>query len=165
MNDEDLENRPYKALDWFDHKSRPGLSDGWDYPRCATTLLAEPGRPIPLPVGPGTFSLHFLVEDMIKTIEVKYEFLAGHEAEILAAEEGAPRYKISAPKGYVIIPVGNAHEWLIHLPAGTSVHAYIDRWQHDLEAMACRPRPELTPEIMEEATRLLEEARKRRREG
>jgi hypothetical protein len=79
MNDEEFEKRPYRTLDWFDYKSGPRLSDGWDYPRCATTLLAEPGRPIPLPVGPGTFVLPFLLEDFIKTIEVKYQFEAGHD--------------------------------------------------------------------------------------
>jgi len=162
--DEDFENRPYKKLDRIDYHLRPGLSDGWAYPRCATSLVSVRG-PIPLPMGPGTFPLHFLVEDMIKAIEVKYEFKAGREAEIQGDEEGAPKYKISAPKGHIIMPVGKAREWVIHLPVGTRVHAYIDKWQHDLEAMARQPKWDLTPEIMEEARRLLEEARKRREEG
>jgi len=158
---ESPESRPYKELSWVDRKFRPGLSDGWAYPRGASTEVAVRG-PRLLPMGPGIFRLPFLIEDMIKTIEVKYRFKAGREAEIQAAEEGAPKYKISAPEGYVIIPVGKVREWVIHLPAGTTVDAYIDKWQHDLEAMARRPKPELTPEIMEEAKRLLEEARKRR---
>jgi len=165
MNDEKSENRPYKELPMFDIHGRPDLSDGWDYARNATTLVPVRNGPIPLPVGPGTFPLHFLIHDMIKTIEVKYRFKAGHEAEIQAAEEGAPRYKISAPEGYVIIPVGKVHEWLIHLPTGTQVHAYIDKWQRDLEKAARRPKPVMTPERLENGRRALEEMLKRREQG
>jgi hypothetical protein len=113
-------------------------------------------------VGPGTFLLPFLVEEMIKTLEVKYQFKAGSEAAIQAAGEGAPVYQIFAPEGYVIIPVGEAREWVIHLPAGTQVNAYIDKWQHDLEAMARRWKPVMTPELLERGRKALEEARQRR---
>jgi hypothetical protein len=115
-------------------------------------------------VGPGTFPLDFIVYDTIKTIEVRYEFKTGQEAEIQADEEGAPRYKIFAPEGDVIIPVGAVRKWVIHLPAGTSVHTHIDKWQWDLEKVAPLL-PVITPERLENGRRALEEARKRREQG
>ncbi|EDY16951.1 hypothetical protein CfE428DRAFT_5580 [Chthoniobacter flavus Ellin428] len=161
---EKSENRPYHELSEFDTKLRPLLSDGWEYPR-PVSHYAFRDKSCPLPVGPGTFPLDFSVYDTIKAIEVKYEFVTGREAEIQAAEEGAPEYKISAPEGHVIIPVGNVRQWMIHLPAGTQVHAYIDKWQKDLEKIARLPKWEMTPEDLEEGRRALEEARKRREEG
>jgi len=169
MNDEESENeeflnRPYKALSRFDTKGRSLLSDGWEYPREASTVVSA-GGPTPLPIGPGTFLLPFMVHEWIKTIEVKYLFRAGHEATIQALEEGAPVHKLSAPEGDVIIPVGDVRQWVIHLPAGTQVVAYIDKWQKDLEAMARLPKWEVSPEQLERGRRALEEARKSRQQG
>jgi len=164
MNDEEFQNCPYKELPEFDTKLRHHLSDGWEYPRSVSHEPWSRG-PRPMDVGPGTFHLNFSVYDTIKTIEVKYEFVTGREAEIQAAEEGSPKYKILAPEGEVIIPVGNVREWVIHLPAGTQVHAYIDKWQKDLEKIARFQPPVMTPERLERGRRALEEARKRREQG
>jgi len=161
---ENLENRPYKELPQFDIYGRHGYTDGWEHPRDDAPNYAPPGLN-PRPVGPGTFPLPFIIHRMIKAIEVEYEFMAGREAEIQAAEEGAPRYKISAPGGFVIIPVGKARQWVIHLPAGTQVRAYIDKWQYDLEAMAREPWPAVTPESLEEGRRALDDMLKRRKQG
>jgi len=100
-------------------------------------------------MGPGTFVLPFHVYDEIKTIEVLYHFDSGREAVIQAADEHAPAYPIYAPEGSLIIPVGEVREWVLRLPAGTSVHAYIDKWQWDLEELERQRRPPLTPEQME----------------
>jgi hypothetical protein len=163
---ENPKERPYKELPRVNGNLQPALSDGWqDASRYATTLEAELGRPIDVPKGPGSFVLPWVVPDMIKNLEVVYRFKAGHKAKIQAAEERAPVYEIFAPEGDVIIPVGEVRQWVLHLPAGTSVHAYIDKWQSDLEAMARRPKTVLSPEIMEEARRLMEEAKQRRARG
>ncbi|EDY16740.1 hypothetical protein CfE428DRAFT_5703 [Chthoniobacter flavus Ellin428] len=161
---EKSENRPYHELPEFDTKLRHHLSDGWEYPYL---ISHEPWfrEPRPLPVGPGTFPLDLGVYGAIKTIEVKYRFKTGTEAQIQAAEEGAPRYNISAPEGEVIIPVGDVRQWVIHLPAGTQVHAYIDKWQKDLEKIARFPYPVMTPERLERGRKALEEARKRSEQG
>lgn len=145
----------------MDHHCRPHLSDGWGYPREASTEVSF-GGPRPLPVGPGTFLLPFMVGEMIKTIEVEYHFKAGREAAIQAVEEGAPVYQIVAPEGYVIIPVGAVREWVIHLPVGTQVRAFIPKWQWDVEKMARRPKPVMTQELLERGRKALEEARGRR---
>jgi len=157
-------NRPYQELSQLDARRRPLLSDGWEYPLPVSHDLYR-GKPFPLPAGPGTFPLDFIVYDTIKTIEVRYEFKTGREAEIQADEEGAPRYKIIEPEGDVIIPVGDVRQWVIHLPAGTSVHTYIDKWQWDLDKIARLPKWDMTPEEVEDGRRILEEARKRREQG
>jgi hypothetical protein len=158
--------RPYKEIPRGSCDYRPDLSDAWHYvDRYATSLVATRVRPIDVPKGPGSFMLPWLVPDMVKNIEVVFRFKAGHKAKIQAAEEGAPVYEIFAPEGDVIIPVGKVRQWVLHLPAGTSVHAYIDKWQDDLEAMARQPKTVLTPEIREEARRLMEEAKQRRARG
>ncbi len=137
------------------------MTNGWEYPRHSSNYVGK-GNYRPPPTGPGIFLLPFAVHEMIKTIEVHYHFDAGREAEIQGVEENAPVYKIFAPEGSVIIPVGAAREWVLRLPAGTSVHAYIDKWQKDLEKMARRRLPEVTPEGLEWGRRRLAEMRERR---
>ncbi len=106
-----------------------------------------------------------MVHEMIKTLEVEYHFKAGREAAIQAVGVGAPIYKISAPEGYVIIPVGAVREWVIHLPAGTQVRAFIAKWQWDVEKMANRPKRVLTPELLEQSRKAIAEWRERRKKG
>ena len=157
--------RPYEEVPGtFDYFLRPDLTNGWQYPQ----ELRSDGKYKPMPKGPGEFVLHSLVERKIKTIEVKYRFYAGTEAEIQAAEEGAPIYKISAPEGYVIIPVGAVHKWILRLPAGTQVHAHIDKLQLDLEAMRRRRqnKPVSTPEQIEAWQKMWSDWREsRKRDG
>jgi len=159
------ENLPYKELPEVDRYRRHFLSDGWDYTDGDDGLKRGGaygcGEYVPPPVGPGTFVLPFLVPDEIKNIEVHYRFEAGQEAEIRAAEDRAPSYKIFAPEGSVIIPVGTVREWVLHLPAGTSAHAYIDKWQWDLEELERQRRPPLTPDQLEIGRKVLADFRAR----
>jgi hypothetical protein len=160
-------NRPYKELPTWSNRLGPNLTDGWEWVHGDDAAKQfgpyRCGEYIPPPVGPGDFLLPFAVYDVIKTIEIRYYFDAGHEAEIQAAEEGAPIYKIFAPEGFVIIPVGAVREWILRLPAGTSVRANIEKWQWDDEMMSRKPKFEMTPERLELGRKLLEETRKRLR--
>ncbi|EDY16950.1 hypothetical protein CfE428DRAFT_5579 [Chthoniobacter flavus Ellin428] len=163
------EDPPDKELPLFDRRGRPFfLPDGWQYADEEGVRRVGPygrGEYVPPPAGPGTFLLPFEVYDEIRNIEVHYHFDSGHEAEIQAAGDLGPAYKIFGPEGSVIIPVGTVREWVLRLPAGTSVHAYIDKWQWDQEELERQrqQRPELTPEQLELGEKLLAEYRERRK--
>ena len=163
------EDPPDKELPLFDRRGRPFfLPDGWQYADEEGVRRVGPygrGEDVPPPVGPGTFLLPFEVYDEIRNIEVHYHFDSGREAEIQAAGDHGPAYRIFAPEGSVIIPVGTVREWVLRLPAGTSVHAYIDKWQWDQEELERQrqQRPELTPEQLELGEKLLAEYRERRK--
>jgi len=123
------------------------------------------GEYVPPPVGPGTFLLPFEVYDEIRNSEVHYHFDSGHEAEIQAAGDHGPAYKIFAPEGSVIIPVGSVREWVLRLPSGTSAYAHIYKWQWDLEELERQRqrRSELTLEQLEVGRKFLAEYRARKK--
>jgi hypothetical protein len=138
--------------------------DGWERPRHATRPISghRRGEYLPPPVGPGIFLLPFAVPEWVKTLEVCYSFEAGREAAIQAAEVGAPIYRICAPNGCVLIPVGAVREWGLELPPGTSATVYLEKWQVDSGKMARRQPPALTDADLDHGARLLAGMRARR---
>jgi hypothetical protein len=153
---ENPKDRPYEEIPGeFYRNLRPCLTNGWGYARDYSSEISHGYRPPP--TGPCEYILPFLIHEMIKTIELEYEFFSGTEAEIQALDEGSPVHRIAAPGGHLIVPVGPARKWKMRLPAGTSVHVHIDKWQKDREAIARRQRPEITPEVEARARKLIAE--------